>query len=114
MVAKKAAPKLDDLLNKEETTTETPEATEATETDVKFVDPHTDHVHIWTEDHDQNLARVQVDVIPALPPSEQPTTTRVITETTYAQESENDDTGRSVAFDSDESYAYDDEEELKF
>lgn len=73
-----------------------------------------DHVHTWEENHDQNLgnlhpdiaadrereaknAKLHLDAKPEYKPTEHAQTTRVVTETVYADEDkDNDDKGRSV------------------
>lgn len=117
---KKATPKLSDLLEDKK-----PEETQPVDAETENpppantesnLDPDPHHgfkkndesvddgnpVHTWEEDHDQNLGLVHPDFVNKTPPSELPTTTRVVTEFAYADPSDVDDTGRSVVNESPE------------
>lgn len=89
--AKKATPAKEPVV----VTLDKPVEEPVVEDDSVVVAADKDHVHTWEEDHDQNLARLQKDVIAAGPPSEsaQVAVTGYVTD--YAGENENDDKGRA-------------------
>lgn len=106
--AKKATPKLADLLSEKPPVTDVvelePDSDESYDVSdedvdsgaVSLIDPSENPVHTWEEDPDQNLARVQKDAVVSGKPSEHATVTTVVTETIYADVNENDDKGRKV------------------
>lgn len=96
--AKKAVPSLKDALkgNKDEEIVQDDPVVEekpVVEDDSVLVPSDKDHVHTWTEDPDQNLARLQKDVVVPGPVSESAQTQVTGFVTVYAGPAETDDKG---------------------